>query len=99
MLNINDVELKQTRFYQDVFAEGELKGELKGEMKGELKGELKGEARLIVRQLTRRFGPLNSDVGERIRGLSILKLEALGEALLDFSGPDDLHRWLKRHAE
>jgi len=91
MLNINDVELKQTRFYQDVLEEGERKGELKG--------ELKGEARLIVRLLTHRFGPLNSDVVERIRGLSILKLEALGEALLDFSGLDDLHRWLKRHAE
>jgi len=75
------------------------KGERKGELKGELKVELKGEARLIVRQLTRRFGSLDSDVVERIRGLSILKLEALGEALLDFSDPDDLHRWLKRHAE
>ena len=83
MLNINDVELKQTRFYQDVFAEGELNG----------------EARLIVRQLNRRFGPLESDAAERIRNLNIPKLEALGEALLDFSGFDDLHRWLKKHAE
>ena len=33
MLNINDVELKKTRFYQDMFAEGELKGERKGEVR------------------------------------------------------------------
>ena len=91
MLNINDVELKQTRFYQDVFAEGERKGEQKGERKG--------EARLIVRLLTRRFGPLESDAAERIRILNIPKREALGEALLDFSGLDDLHRWLKKHSE
>ena len=83
MLNINDVELKQTRFYQDVFAEGEQKG----------------EARLIVRLFSRRFGHLDSDAAEHIRNLNIPKLEALGEALLDFSGPDDLHRWLKKHAE
>ena len=91
MLNINDVELKQTRFYQDVFAEGE--------QKGEQKGERKGEARLIVRLLTRRFGPLESDAAERIRTLNIPKLEALGEALLDFSSPNDLQCWLKKHAE
>jgi predicted transposase YdaD len=51
MLNINEVELKQARFHQDVFAEGERRG------------ELKGEARLIVRLLTRRVWMLSSTSG------------------------------------
>ena len=45
-----DTELKQTRFYQEVFAEGEAEGELRGELKGELK--------LLWRLLIRRFGAL-----------------------------------------
>ena len=83
MLKINDVEPKQTRFYQDVFAEGQLEG----------------EARLIVRLFTRRFGPPDADAVEHIRNLGIAELEALGDALLDFAGPDDLRGWLQKRAE
>ena len=91
MLNINDVELKQTRFYQDVFAEGELKGKLEGKQEG--------EAGLVIRLLTRRFGPLDLAAAERIRMLPVPKIEALAEALLDFSKRDDLDRWLKEQVE
>ncbi|MGH7998653.1 MAG: DUF4351 domain-containing protein [Brasilonema sp.] len=53
-----------------------------------------GEQRLIIRQLNRRFGEIDSSLIERVRELSIEQLEALGEALLDFSALTDLEAWL-----
>jgi predicted transposase YdaD len=35
MLGYNDISLKQTRFYQDVFAEGLLEGKVTGRQEGE----------------------------------------------------------------
>ena len=70
MIGLQDVELKQTRFYQDVFAEGEFA--------------------LASRLLQRRFGPLSADLSRRVQALPLERLEALAEALLDFSGPQDL---------
>ncbi|NET02115.1 MAG: Rpn family recombination-promoting nuclease/putative transposase [Sphaerospermopsis sp. SIO1G1] len=45
-------ELKQTRVYQQAFAEGEQKGELKGEKRGELKGELRGKLLAVPAMLS-----------------------------------------------
>jgi len=78
MLELTDMDLKQTRFYQDVFTEGHQEGEVT----------------LIVRQLQRRCGELPSTIQEQIRQLSVPQLEALGEALLEFSGLTDLTQWL-----
>jgi predicted transposase YdaD len=44
----------------------------------------------ILRQLTRRIGELTPDVQSQIQALSLDQIEALGEALLDFSEPTDL---------
>ncbi len=33
-----------------------------------------------------------------IEKLPLARIEALGEALLDFDSPDDLSRWLKKNA-
>jgi Fic family protein len=57
-------------------------------------GNQQGEQRLIIRQLNRRIGEINASLIERIKGLSIEKLENLGEALLDFSRGADLETWL-----
>ncbi|MBP5971168.1 DUF4351 domain-containing protein [Brasilonema sp. CT11] len=57
-------------------------------------GNKQGEQRLIIRQLNRRFGEIDSSLIERVRELSIEQLEALGEALLDFSALTDLEAWL-----
>jgi predicted transposase YdaD len=53
------------------------------------------EARsLILRQLTRRVGILSPMLQAQVEALPLAQLEALGEALLDFSGQADLERWL-----
>lgn len=60
------------------------------------KGNKQGEERLILRQLNRRFGEIDSSNIERVRVLSVEQLETLGEALLDFSSVDDLIVWLDK---
>jgi hypothetical protein len=57
-----------------------------------------GEANLLLRQITRRFGKPESLVESRIRALPIEKLEALGDALFDFTLLTDLEAWLEQHA-
>jgi predicted transposase/invertase (TIGR01784 family) len=62
---------------------------------GEQTGILKGEQALVFRLLTRRVGSLAPDIRSQIQSLSLPQLESLGEALLDFSQPDDLVEWLR----
>ena len=102
MLHLPDVELQETRFYKEVFAEGEARGKVLGEARGKALGEARGkalgEARLAWRQLQRRLGPLPAAYEERIRSLPIDRIEALGEALLDFQSRDDLEAWFSANA-
>lgn len=57
----------------------------------------RGEIAVIMRQLNRRIGALTPEIQARIQSLSIAQLEDLGEALLDFSQPNDLTTWLESH--
>ena len=76
-------ELKQTRVYQEALQEGRQEEGIS----------------LVLRLLTRRVGPISSDIDTQIRMLSLPQLEALGEALLDFSGISDLVSWLQTNGE
>jgi predicted transposase YdaD len=58
-------------------------------------GKQAGERLLILRQLTRKLGPLPAEARSQIEGLSVLQLERLAEALLDFSTSTDLNTWLQ----
>jgi hypothetical protein len=78
-----------------VLSQAYLEWEQRTEQKGRTEGEQVGEARLILRQLilrqlTRRLGQVTPEAEAQVRALSLPQLEALGEALLDFSEPDDL---------
>lgn len=66
-----------------------------GERIGYERGEQEGEQKLVLRQLQRRVGELPQEVIEEVQNLSLEKLEALGEALLDFTSMDDLLNWLR----
>lgn len=83
MLELTDTDLKQTRFYQDVF----------------LEGRQEGEVALLLRLLQRRCGELTPPLQERITQLRLPQLESLGEALLEFGGLADLEQWLAEHEE
>ena len=85
MLELTDTELKQTRFYQEVFTEGRQEGR-----------QEEGVS-LILRLLQRRCGELSSPLREQVTRLSLPQLEALGEALLEFGELADLEQWLATH--
>ena len=59
-------------------------------------GLQQGQASLVLRQLKRRISEVESKDEALINELSIEHLEALGEALLDFSNGDDLRNWLAK---
>jgi predicted transposase/invertase (TIGR01784 family) len=75
--------MQQSVIYQDILQEGEQTGALK-----------QGQS-LVLRQLTRRIGEVSPEMRSQIQALSLPQLEALGEALLDFTKPDDLHEWIR----
>jgi predicted transposase YdaD len=66
---------------------------LEGQLQGEREGELKGQQELVLRLLKRRVGNLSSDLETRVRALPLARLEALGEALLDFTRMEDAIAW------
>jgi Domain of unknown function (DUF4351) len=71
---------------------------LEWEQQTEQRGEQTGEARLVLRQLTRRIGDVSPEVRMQVQALSLAQLESLGEALLDFTAPNDLVNWLDSNA-
>ena len=68
-----------------------------GRQEGRLEGEARGEAKVTLRLLHRICGPLSDATTAQIQALPLETLEALAEALLDFSGPADLATWLAEH--
>jgi predicted transposase YdaD len=75
-------ELRHSRAAQELIQEGQASGEVKA----------------TLRQLNHRCGPLSPATTARIQALPLEQLEALGLALLDFSGAEDLAAWLAVHA-
>jgi predicted transposase/invertase (TIGR01784 family) len=69
-----------------------------GIAEGEQRGRAKGERALVLRQLTRRLGTLPTSVEAQVQALALPQLEALGEALLDFTQLSDLTDWLQSHS-
>ena len=85
--------LRHTRAVQEWMEEGRLEGEARGEARG----RAAEAAAMAIRQLNHRCGPLSEATTARIKALPLDQLETLAEALLDFSGPDDLADWLADH--
>ena len=73
---------------------GERIGFEKGAKQGRKEGIQEGELMLVLRLLNRRIGLIDPEIEAQVRSLSLEQLEALGEALLDFSQPSDLRDWL-----
>jgi hypothetical protein len=72
----------------------EARGEARGEVRGEARGATRGGASVILRQLGKLLGSLPEGVEERIRRLTLERLQALGEAVLGFKSLQDLESWL-----
>ena len=90
LINLPTDHLRHTRLAQDWIEEGR--------QEGEARGRAAEAAAVALRLLNRRCGPLSEATTARIQALPLEKLEALTDALLDFSGAADLAAWLAEHA-
>ena len=86
-------EIRHTRAVQDWLAEGRQEGIQEGRQEG----RQQEAASMTLRQLNRRCGPLTDSTTAQIQALPLQQLEALADALLDFTGPADLATWLAAH--
>jgi predicted transposase YdaD len=94
MLDLQEVNLNETRFYQDVFQKGREQEREQG-VQREVVGGAAPRGNLVLRLLQRRYGVVSIDNQELIRSLTITQLESLGDALLDFNGIADLELWFQ----
>ncbi|MBA3921558.1 MAG: DUF4351 domain-containing protein [Nostocaceae cyanobacterium] len=85
-------ELKQ--FEQEQSMAYITTGERIGYERGREDGKEEGKEELILRLLQKRVGELPSETIASVQSLTVTQLEELGVALLDFTGVDDLVRWL-----
>ena len=74
MLALTDIDLKQTRFYQDVLAEGIQEGRQEGRQEG--------EAALLLRLITLKFGSPDPLIRHRIETADTETLLRWAERLL-----------------
>jgi predicted transposase YdaD len=65
-----------------------------GEAKGLERGRVEEGRMLIIRLLNRKLGQLNPETIAQINSLALVKIELLGDALLDFDRLEDLLDWL-----
>ncbi len=100
MLALNDIELKQTRFYQEIAEEERQKGFQRGFEEGFQEGlqEYRQEqnSKMVSRMIRHKFG-INTEshqAEQKLSALSIEQLQELAENLLDFTQIHDLNRWL-----
>lgn len=87
--------MRESAIYQEILQEGRQEGRQEGFQQGLQQGRQEEGTALLLRLLERRFGPLLPELRSQIQQLSILQLENLGEALLDFSSTRDLTDWLQ----
>jgi Domain of unknown function (DUF4351) len=80
-----------------VLTQAYLEWEQQTEQRGRTEGRTEEARSLILRLLTRRLrlSTLPAGVEAQIQALDLPQLEALGEALLDFAGLNDLTDWLR----
>lgn len=75
--------MRESTMYQSILREGRVEG------------RTDGERALVLRLLTRKLGSLSPALTTKVSSLSLESLEALGEALLDFTRVEDLESWLE----
>jgi hypothetical protein len=82
-----------------LYQEDRERARQEGVQQGLQQGLQQGEQQLILRLLNRRLGTIDLSLVEQVQRLSTEQLEALGEALLDFSTVADLEVWLSQEQD
>ena len=76
------------------FSQAFLDWEEATEAKGISIGQQEHARSLVIRLLTRRIGLLPTELRSQVEQLSVIQLDALSEALLDFDQLTNLTDWL-----
>ncbi len=94
MLALNDIELKQTRFYQEIAEEEHQLGRQEGLQEGRQQECIT----LVTRILRRKFGihPELEESLAQLPALPVEKLEDLAEAMFDWTEVSALTKWLRQ---
>jgi predicted transposase YdaD len=74
------VILRESPWYQEILKEGLQQG----------------ETDFLIKLISKRFGIIDELLESRIRQLSLVQIEALGESLFDFSSLNDVYDWLEK---
>lgn len=82
--------MRESTMYQSILREGRAEGL----EQGLIQGRTVGERAIVIKQLTRKLSSLSPEVIAKVNVLSLEQLEALAEALLDFTSNKDLEAWL-----
>lgn len=82
--------MRESTMYQAILREGRAEGLQLGLTQGRT---VEGKT-LVLKQLTRKLDSLSPEITTKVSDLSLEGLEALGEALLDFTSVEDLKSWL-----
>ncbi|MBE9210488.1 DUF4351 domain-containing protein [Nostoc sp. LEGE 06077] len=90
-----DFKLFEQELTMPYITTGERIGYERGKEEGKQEGKQEQTQALVLRQLQRRVGNLPDEVRQQVQSLSLEKLEALSDALLDFSAIADLLNWLQ----
>ena len=88
--DILNVQLKQTRFYQDVFAEGQQEGQKKGRQEGRKEGRQEGEVMMLLRLLEQRFGAVPDSIRSRLKQADMDTLLVWSERVLTCTTLDEV---------
>ena len=86
--------MRESTMYQSIFREGEERGLEQGLEQGLIEGRAAEGKALVLKQLTRKLGNLSPELSAKVSDLSLERLEALAEDLLDFTSMADLESWL-----
>ena len=95
ILELNKLEEREQEDVMQIVTSWMEQGIERGIEQGIERGIERGERSLILRQLNRCVGALDSVTENQVVNLSLAQLDLLGEALLDFSGMADLQDWLR----
>ncbi|WP_309736199.1 DUF4351 domain-containing protein [Chamaesiphon sp. OTE_75_metabat_556] len=88
------MSLKTSAIYLEQIEKITQKGLQQGIEQGIEQGRTSEGRILVLKMLTRKLGGLSPELTTKVSELSLDRLEALGEDLLDFQSVGDLENWL-----
>ena len=90
MLGFSQVELKNTRFYQEIAEEERNEGIQLGKQLGKQEWLLTGKVELLSRQLAKRFPPLPNWAKEKLQQANIQQLDDWAERIFEAKSIEEL---------